>query len=138
MSEYTEMTHDFLESTDTKVYIRKDDIVQGFPFADDKMMHNKYRVYVSNDRGKFNFPFYDSYYNYINNKKPTVYDVLACLNKYPVSDDLWDFINEFGYEIHCKKDYERAVSAYEGCRNEYENLARLYTEEELERLREIS
>jgi hypothetical protein len=66
-------------------------------------------------------------------KYPSAYDVLACLQKHEVGT-LKDFCGQFGYS----EDSIKASKIYEGVKNEYENLKMLYTEAELEKMREIN
>lgn len=64
---------------------------------------------------------------------PTAYDVLSCLTKYPVYD-FEDFCSEYGYETDSRKAYK----TYKAVKREWENLAILFNDEELELLREIN
>jgi len=66
-------------------------------------------------------------------KMPTAYDVLACLTKYPVYD-FEDFCNGFGYDI----DSRKARKVYKSVKKEWENIAILFNDAELELLREIN
>jgi hypothetical protein len=68
----------------------------------------------------------------VKGQPPTAYDVLACLQKYPVYD-FADFCSEFGYD----EDSRKAYKTYKAVKREWENIAMLYTEAELEQLREI-
>ena len=64
---------------------------------------------------------------------PTAYDVLACLTKYPVYS-FEDFCNEYGYD----KDSRKAFKTYKAVKREWENVAILFNDAELEQLREIN
>lgn len=64
---------------------------------------------------------------------PTAYDVLACLQKYPI-DTFEDFCSEFGYD----EDSRAAEKTYKAVKTEYENLSRLFSDEELEEMQEIN
>lgn len=66
-------------------------------------------------------------------KEPTEYDVLACLTKYEVGT-LEDFCAEFGYDTDSKK----AEVIYKAVLNEYQNVAMLWNDEEIELLSEIN
>ena len=63
---------------------------------------------------------------------PTPYDVLACLTKYPVYD-FADFCSEYGYDTDSRKAYK----TYKAVKREWENVAILFNDDELEQLREI-
>jgi hypothetical protein len=72
------------------------------------------------------------YCQLVKGKKPTSYDILSCLQTYPV-DTFEDFCAEFGYD----NDSIKAMKVYEAVKDEYNNLCRLYTDQELELLSEI-
>lgn len=67
-----------------------------------------------------------------NFSEPTAYDVLTCLTKYPV-ETFGDFCAEYGYE----EDSRQAYKTYEAVKEEWQNVAMLWNETELEDLREI-
>ena len=69
-----------------------------------------------------------------NENTPTKYDILACLTKYYVGT-IDDFVADFGYDF--KKPSE-VIKIYEAVKKEYEGIAMLYNEAELELLRDIS
>ena len=64
--------------------------------------------------------------------RPTEYDVLACLEKYSY-DSFSDFCAEFGYST----DSISARETFLACGEEYAGLSRIFTEEQMEKLREI-
>lgn len=63
---------------------------------------------------------------------PTAYDVLAYLTKYPIYD-FADFCSEYGYD----QDSRKAYKTYKAVKREWENIAILYNDDQLEQLREI-
>lgn len=65
--------------------------------------------------------------------RPTAYDVLACLQKYDPRT-FEDFCMEFGYDT----DSRKAEKIYNAVREEYMNIAMLWSEEEIEELAEIN
>lgn len=65
--------------------------------------------------------------------KPTAYDVLACIIKYDPGT-FEDFCSEFGYDTDSKK----AEKTYNAVKDEWMNVERLYSESEMEILREIA
>ena len=65
--------------------------------------------------------------------KPTEYDILACLEKYGY-DSFSDFCAEFGYST----DSISARETFLVCGEEYAGLRRIFTEEQMEKLREIN
>lgn len=64
--------------------------------------------------------------------RPNEYDVLACLEKYSY-DSFSDFCAEFGYST----DSISAREIFLACCEEYVGLRRIFTEEQMEKLREI-
>jgi hypothetical protein len=68
--------------------------------------------------------------------KPRPYDILACLQKYDVGS-MDDFMHEFGYEIKCVKDMTDFINTYNAVIEEYKNLCRIFTPEQMKKLREI-
>lgn len=66
------------------------------------------------------------------NAKPTAYDVLACLTKHDCGS-FDDFCAEYGYS----NDSIRALKTYLACGDEYSNLRRIFTSEQIEELRSI-
>lgn len=75
---------------------------------------------------------FDSQYKIMEPKSPNAYDVLACLTKYDVGS-FEDFCSEFGYN----DDSIKAKETYDAVVEEYEGLQKLYTDEDLDLLREI-
>ncbi len=65
-------------------------------------------------------------------EEPTPYSVLACLQKYD-PDNFENFCAEFGYDT----DSRKAETIYKAVKDEYQNLAMLYNDEELEQMAEI-
>jgi len=63
---------------------------------------------------------------------PNAYDVLACLEKYDVGT-FEEFCAEFGYD----DDSRTAERIYLAVIKEYKELTRIFTEEQMEELREI-
>lgn len=65
---------------------------------------------------------------------PTIYDILACVQKYCPGEDLQEFCDNFGYDI----EDEATEGIYELVQQEYEGMCYLFSEEELEKLSEIA
>ena len=137
MSEYTRQAEAFLNCSGTDIDIKFDNVVDGFPFSDDTMPHNKYTVTLTRGDKSYKYPFYDSYNNFKNHKQPTAYDVLSCLQTYDIDGDMWDFAEEFGYEIKSEKTYKRVRKIWSECKNQYKALLDLFGSYFMERLGEI-
>lgn len=136
MSEYIQQAEEFLKRTGTVIKIRKKGVVEGFLFDNDKLPHIKYSVTLQRGLKRYSFPFYDSYYNYKENKEPSVYDILASLQCYPIEENIDDFVNEFGYKINNAADYNRVQRTWHNCRLQYNKLVNLFGLD-IEQLREI-
>lgn len=65
--------------------------------------------------------------------KPTEYDILSCVEKYSY-DSFSDFCSEFG----CSTDSISARETFLACGEEYAGLRRIFTEEQMEKMREIN
>ena len=65
-------------------------------------------------------------------KEPTAYDVLACLTKYDPGT-FEDFCSEFGYST----DSKSAEKIYNAVKDEWQNVAILFNDNEIELLTEI-
>ncbi len=135
MSNYEAMARNFLRKTGTEMRIIYIGAVKGFPNdPNDNMMHDKYQVVLTRGDKSYDFPFYGSHADYLAGKKPTAYDVLACVEKYEYPTDPWEFAREFGYEINCEDDYKRVRKIAEECREQYERLLDLFGAENMEEL----
>ncbi len=64
--------------------------------------------------------------------KPSTYDILACLTKYDPGI-FEDFCSDYGYS----NDSIKAMKTYFAVQNEYARLSKLFTSEQMEKLREI-
>ena len=138
MSKYLAQAQNFLRITGTEMRITYIRTVKGFPNDPaDKQMRNKYNVCMTRGDKSYDFDFYGSHADYLHGKKPTAYDVLACIEKYEYPTDPLEFAREFGYDIECEDDYNRVRKIAEACREQYEGLLDLFGEELMEELQEI-
>lgn len=69
----------------------------------------------------------------IKGEEPTMYDVLVCLEKYDVGT-FDDFCGEFGYDT----DSRSAKKTYKAVVKEWDKMCSLFSDQELEVLREIA
>lgn len=137
-SEYTKQAKTFLRKAHARMSITYAGTVNGFPFDErDSNNHNKYIVRIDRDGKSYRFPFYDSAFNTWHGKRPTAYDVLACVEKYEPEADVWDFADEFGYDIDSRAEYRRVERIWRACTEQYKKLLRLFGEELLAELQEI-
>jgi hypothetical protein len=70
------------------------------------------------------------------NASPSEYSILACLTKYDPGT-MHDFFDEMGYEIESADDIFSFMNTYNAVVKEYRDLCRIFTEEQMEALREI-
>ena len=129
MTDYELQAKMFLKETNSKMTITRSELIDRFP-GDKTATGNRwsYTVKIRRNGMSFQTIFYESINNYIENKRPSQYDILACLQKYEVADDIWDFAQEYGYEIHCKTDYNSVAKTHKACKREYEKLYRMYAD----------
>lgn len=64
---------------------------------------------------------------------PTAYSILACLTKYDVGS-FEDFCSEFGYD----EDSKSAEKIYRAVCDEYTNVCKIWSDDEIETLQEIN
>lgn len=139
MSEYRVQADSFMERSGTEMKIVRVGDVRGFPFdKKDKQMHTEYRVTMNRCGKSYEFPFYDCAAHYRKNKRPTSYEVLACLEKYPVEQDVWGFAKEFGYDINSKESFRNVSNIRDACDKQYKSLMNLFGKKWMEELRKIN
>lgn len=77
---------------------------------------------------------------------PTSYDLLSCLQKYELEDDINDFADNHEYTIRTDtntkfsdvhEQYTNIIQAYKDLNDEYKGLCMLFTSEEMRELQEI-
>ncbi len=88
---------------------------------------------------QYSFQFGQSIVNSYPNKRkrPTDYEILACLEKSEVPLDVWEFAREYGYEINSREFFYQVETVYLACQKEYQAVLRLFADC-LEELQEIS
>lgn len=134
MNEYEKMAKDFCKETNTKITITYKGTIQNPWNATDYIAnwwHDVYRVRIDRNHKTYSFNFTASKHDTDSNKRPTKYDILACLTKY----DPYDFENfcmEYGYN----NDSIKAYKTYKAVRKEYNNVIRIFSDV-MEQLEEI-
>ena len=81
-----------------------------------------YHVMILRNGKQWSFWFTDSIANKEKHKNPTAYDVLACLEKYEVADNLQGFCAEFGYTEEDKE----SKRIWKAVQKEYKNVIRIF------------
>ena len=140
MTEFDIQAHEFLKKANAQVHISRVGEVKGFPFDNhDTFRHYKYNVMLIRGKDCYRYTFYDSANNYMTNKRPSRYDVLACLVKYEVPYDVKDFAAEYGYEIDDDyEEYKRVTKIHQACKTQYRKLLDLFGYELMAELQEIN
>lgn len=90
-----------------------------------KGIGNRYSIdkaYLQRNVGKGSFYLY----SLVAGKKPSLYNVLTCLQKYEVGT-FEDFCSDFGYDT----DSRRAKKTYKAVSKEYANMRALFSDNEL-------
>lgn len=133
-NEYDRQALEFLEMTNTKMDITFSGVCKNYLW--DNRLCRKYHVIIKRNNKQWMFYFYCS----INNtKRPTPYDVLACITKYEPEDNIEDFAKEYGYNYEPYEDRQgarRIERIYNAVIKEYENCYRLFGDV-MDELREI-
>jgi hypothetical protein len=149
MSEYTEQANKFMEDSGTIMTVT---FLRHAPhFEDDKDSRDIYHIVLERKGKKMEFDFGQSIVNSVppsapnqpwgtKPKKriaPDTYSVLACLTKYDVDGDVWEFAKEFGYEINSRESFNRIDKIHMAVIKEYRDVHRLFGDV-MEQLCEIS
>lgn len=153
MNEYIKQATDFLQKTHAKMKIEYVGLAVNKEWKE-KEKRCLYEITLTSSRGSMTFDFWDSIrnteirtmpfdsYTVQANKKlaakkkaavPSVYDVLACLQKCDPGT-FEDFCSDYGYD----EDSRTAERIYFAAQKEYTQLARLFTPDEMDELAEIN
>lgn len=144
MNNYEQQAQDFLNKT--RATFKAKFIKNDFYFDDDTEKRDIYRITLRRGRNKMVFNFgnslNDSGFKVEMDKKflkihypkaPTAYDVLACLQKYEVGS-FENFCDEFGYNVDSKK----AEKTYNAVLKEWQEVQKLWSDDEILLLQEIN
>jgi len=132
MEKYEQKALDFLYKTGTTLKIKylKHDIYKNF---NDGKFRDIYQITLSRGFRDYSFTFGQSLKDSDNGKTPpTEYDILACLGTHP-TESFEVFCQSFKYNTNNK----HTKNIYNAVKDEYQNLQRLYSEQEMELLQEI-
>ncbi len=111
---------------------------KGKHFDDDKEKRDRYQVTFTRDGGKFFSVVFGDSINNTNegySKIVSSYDVLSCIQKYEPASSIDEFVDEFGLDGEKTSKIQKLYAAV--CK-EWEDVSGFFTEEELEKLREIA
>jgi hypothetical protein len=106
-------------------------------FIGDTQSRYVFKITLNKDGKQYTFNFGQSIAE--GSSEPTLYNVLACLQKYDVGT-FEDFCGEFGYELsdYSLKHNNKIKATYKVVVKEFEAIERLFNSEELELLSIIS
>lgn len=130
MNDYEKQASDFLKNTGTTLDILWSE--RRPYFLGDKEARNVYKFTLRNKNGKYTDTFGDSIANTKANKRPTYYDILACLSVFKGS--FLDFCFDFGYD----DDIIKARKIYNEVMRQSDALKRLFSADELAMLEDIN
>ena len=134
-SDYEQQAMDFLKDTNTTMKIERiDHRTDGLCF--NRGSHFDYEITLKRNSKNWKFQFCDSVDAYKKDEIPSAYDILACLQKYEVEEDILDFCAEFGYKTETREERENAKRIHKACLKEYNNVMRLF-EDVIDELAEI-
>ena len=126
MREYTKMAEEFCTRNHVKMDFRFKGCLSDERFWGDSRPRNTYEVFIEREGKMMSVTFHDSLHNTEQGIKPTAYDVLCCLTKYEVEEDVWDFAQGFGYDIHDKESYKAVSETHKACQKEYDDVVRVF------------
>lgn len=138
MSKYTEQARDFLSKNEITLII-KEALPQKMPLwiNEDKGQDYgvNYWVIIKNraTEQSMMLDFWGSIDDKYANKRPTAYDILACLDIFSDGNSFEDFCSNYGYET----DSRKALKTYKAVMEQTEDLKRVFSLEQLEELNEI-
>lgn len=136
MSEYDKQAKDFLKATGTELIMQqiRPEVANRPSWAtEEKIQHGyEYRVALVRNGKDYRFSFWDSIANAERNKKPTAYDILACLNPSHATT-FQEFCDEYGYD----SDSRQVFNQWQEVEKETKALHNLFSEAELDQLGEI-
>ena len=128
MNEYEQQAQNFLEATDTTLSI-------DYNYYGVKC--DVYEFTLTTPLGTYSGTFRQSIVNTKAGKKPTPYDILACLDPLYV-DSFEKFCSKFDYYDEPITEYPRVKSIYDACVAQDIGLREIYTREQLKLLQEIN
>ena len=100
------------------------------PFFNDNKYRRTFKITIERNGLTWSFKFYGN----LRGDDITAYDVLACIQKYEVSVNVFNFMREYGYD-----DFENMKlnnKVHKALIKEYENVIRLFGDV-IEKLQEI-
>ena len=116
---YQAQAFNFLKRCNATIEI-KDHGFEVAPFFGDNKQRRTFNITIKRNGLIWKFKFYGN----LLGDDITAYDILACIQKYEVSSDLFVFMNEYGYTINENEKQIRKL--HKAVLKEYENVIRLF------------
>lgn len=129
---YEKQANDFAKKHGAKLTLLGKDYKRHF--SSDKEKRWVFHINLARNGKSYTFDFGQSIE--AGNKAPTMYDILACLQKYDVGS-FDDFCSEFGYNDLPLSAYKATKKTYKAVVKEFEAVQRLFGDV-IEELQEIS
>ena len=117
MNEYEKQANDFAKKYGVKIAVLSKEYKKHF--ADDDQKRWVFKLRLTRNKKQYTFEFGQSIA--CGETAPTMYDVLACLQKYEIGT-FQDFCSDFGYN----DDSIRAYKTYKAVLKEYNAVNRLF------------
>lgn len=123
-SKYDALADEFMKLTGMKAYYEYVDNVELPPERRVGLYDTvrKFRITLKRNDKIFEYDYIESINDYREGIWPELYNVLSVIESYPVEDDVWDFIEEFGYKVTCKKEFQEATRIWEECNRQYKGI----------------
>lgn len=130
---YHQQATDFLKATSTNFICKFKGSLH--PEWDKEYLHDAFTCVLRSPDHYYRFTFYQSRNESTGagTKPPTAYDVLAGMTKYEVGN-FDDFCADYGYDT----DSRTAYKTYKAVKREWENVAILFNDDQLDMLRDIN
>lgn len=103
----------------------------GKHFINESQNRHIFKVIIKRGKKQFSLNYGQSLYKGAN--EPTNYDILSCLRNYEVGT-FENFCSEFDYS----EDYITAEKIYKAVCKEYNNVCKIWSNEEIKELQEIN
>ena len=132
MNNYDQQAADFLKKTGT--IFKAEYLENDYYFPGDSHQRDIYKILLKRGKKRYTFRFGDSIKNSLSYPKlpPSPYSILTALTKYDPGE-FDDFCGEFGYN----EDSRNAEKIYKDVKKKWQNIERLFSENEIEMLRGI-
>jgi hypothetical protein len=131
--DYINQAHNFLLKTNTTLKIT---FKTNEPYFEEDKKNNTsrdiYNCTLKRGSRSYSFKFGQSINGTQLRRKPNEYDILSCVEKYD-PESFEDFCSNYGYDTYSRT----AEKTYKACVDQYNALCTLFSDKEMEMLRDI-